>query len=283
MGDIVKFAEQPSASWTRSSRTSGSARQPRPLPGLRARHHGEPQGLLLLVTDDPGCGFVIWKSKAGKRCRWHRSRADQDRADRKTVTGFKGRSGKSFRSRLALYADRGGEVAGRVRRAMGEGGSEAARRGASQRPAEPPPARTAPRRPRSPECRGAGDRSGAVVGPRHHRLVPCNSCSARQLRQGGGGAGRLRRGRAARRAPGRADRRGRPPLPRELAARGVVFGSVSPSRGWRGRSPSAPATPAFGSPTSSATGCCATSWPDSSLSRWAGRPRRPGSVWPPAS
>jgi DNA topoisomerase III len=53
--------------------------------------------------EDPGCGFVIWKSKAGKQL--PNAVARELIATGKTakaVTGFKGRSGRSFRARLAL-------------------------------------------------------------------------------------------------------------------------------------------------------------------------------------
>ncbi len=53
--------------------------------------------------EDPGCGFVIWKSKAGKQLPM--AVAKELIATGKTarpVTGFKGRSGRSFRARLAL-------------------------------------------------------------------------------------------------------------------------------------------------------------------------------------
>jgi DNA topoisomerase-3 len=53
--------------------------------------------------EDPGCGFVIWKSKAGKQLPMAVAReliATGKTA--KPVTGFKGRSGRSFRARLAL-------------------------------------------------------------------------------------------------------------------------------------------------------------------------------------
>ena len=54
--------------------------------------------------EDPGCGFVIWKCKAGKTLPARgRARADRDAAaPRRPVTGFKGRCGRSFRARLAL-------------------------------------------------------------------------------------------------------------------------------------------------------------------------------------
>ena len=53
--------------------------------------------------EDPGCGFVIWKSKAGKTlpAAVVRELIATGRTE-KPVTGFKGRSGKSFRARLAL-------------------------------------------------------------------------------------------------------------------------------------------------------------------------------------
>ncbi len=56
--------------------------------------------------EDPGCGFVIWKSKAGKQLPGAVAREliRTGRTER-PVTGFKGRSGRSFRARLALVQD----------------------------------------------------------------------------------------------------------------------------------------------------------------------------------
>jgi DNA topoisomerase-3 len=53
--------------------------------------------------EDPGCGFVIWKSKAGKTLppAVARELIAKGRTE-KAVTGFKGRSGRSFRAKLAL-------------------------------------------------------------------------------------------------------------------------------------------------------------------------------------
>ena len=53
--------------------------------------------------EDPGCGFVIWKAKAGKTlgAAIVRELIKTGRTE-KPVTGFKGRSGRSFRARLAL-------------------------------------------------------------------------------------------------------------------------------------------------------------------------------------
>ena len=53
--------------------------------------------------EDPGCGFVIWKSKAGKTMPPVVVRElVQTGQTAKQVTGFKGRSGRSFRAKLAL-------------------------------------------------------------------------------------------------------------------------------------------------------------------------------------
>jgi len=53
--------------------------------------------------DDPGCGFVIWKGKAGKQLPLAVAREliATGRTER-PVTGFRGRSGRSFRAKLSL-------------------------------------------------------------------------------------------------------------------------------------------------------------------------------------
>jgi DNA topoisomerase-3 len=60
--------------------------------------------------EDPGCGFVIWKAKAGKQLPASVARElIQAGRTEKPVTGFKGRSGRSFRARLALQQDEEGK------------------------------------------------------------------------------------------------------------------------------------------------------------------------------
>jgi DNA topoisomerase-3 len=61
------------------------------------------KGFSCWSREDPGCGFVIWKSKAGKTLpvAVARELIAHGRTE-KPVTGFKGRSGRSFRARLAL-------------------------------------------------------------------------------------------------------------------------------------------------------------------------------------
>jgi DNA topoisomerase-3 len=60
--------------------------------------------------DDPGCGFVIWKAKAGKQLPVSVAR-ELIAAGRteKAVTGFRSRNGRSFRGRLALMQGEDGK------------------------------------------------------------------------------------------------------------------------------------------------------------------------------
>ena len=59
--------------------------------------------------EDPGCGFVIWKAKAGKQLPPAAARELIAHGfTARPVTGFKGRSGRSFRARLALEQSRRG-------------------------------------------------------------------------------------------------------------------------------------------------------------------------------
>jgi DNA topoisomerase III len=68
------------------------------------------KGFSCWSREDPGCGFVIWKSKAGKTLpiAVARELISTGRTER-PVTGFKGRSGRSFRSRLALMQTEDGK------------------------------------------------------------------------------------------------------------------------------------------------------------------------------
>jgi DNA topoisomerase-3 len=53
--------------------------------------------------EDPGCGFVIWKSKVGKQLPASVARElIKTGYTAQPVTGFRNRSGRSFRARLAL-------------------------------------------------------------------------------------------------------------------------------------------------------------------------------------
>jgi DNA topoisomerase-3 len=68
------------------------------------------KGFSCWSREDPGCGFVIWKSKAGKTLPIAVARELIARGrTEKAVTGFKGRSGRSFRARLALMQTEDGK------------------------------------------------------------------------------------------------------------------------------------------------------------------------------
>jgi DNA topoisomerase-3 len=61
------------------------------------------KGYSCWAREDPGCGFVIWKSKAGKQLPGAVARElIATGFTARPVTGFKGRSGRSFRAKLAL-------------------------------------------------------------------------------------------------------------------------------------------------------------------------------------
>jgi len=60
--------------------------------------------------EDPGCGFVIWKAKAGKTLPLVVARElIATGRTAKPVTGFKGRSGRAFRAKLALQQSEEGK------------------------------------------------------------------------------------------------------------------------------------------------------------------------------
>jgi DNA topoisomerase-3 len=111
MGDIVKFAE--STVGELDSKLHG-VRIPRanlgPCPVCGHDIIENRKGYSCWARDDPGCGFVIWKSKAGKQLPLAVAREliTTGRTE-KPVTGFKSRAGKSFRARLALEQGEGGK------------------------------------------------------------------------------------------------------------------------------------------------------------------------------
>jgi DNA topoisomerase-3 len=61
------------------------------------------KGYSCWAREDPGCGFVIWKSKAGKQLPLAVARElIKTGYTARPVTGFRGRSGRTFRARLAM-------------------------------------------------------------------------------------------------------------------------------------------------------------------------------------
>ncbi len=104
MGDIAKFAE---STVKQLDETLKGVRIPRaklgPCPVCGREISENRKGYSCWSREDPGCGFVIWKSKAGKQLPVAVAKElIATGRTAKPVTGFKGRSGRSFRARLAL-------------------------------------------------------------------------------------------------------------------------------------------------------------------------------------
>jgi DNA topoisomerase-3 len=104
MADIVRFAEATVATLDEKLR---DVRIPRanlgPCPVCGHDIVENRKGYSCWSRDDPGCGFVIWKAKAGKTLTAAivRELIRTGRTER-PVTGFRSRTGRSFRARLAL-------------------------------------------------------------------------------------------------------------------------------------------------------------------------------------
>jgi DNA topoisomerase-3 len=111
MGDIVKFTESTVGELDeklKGVRIERAKLGPCPVCGRDIVENRK--GYSCWSRDDPGCGFVIWKSKAGKSLPVSVARElIKTGRTEKPVTGFKGRSGKSFRARLALMQTEDGK------------------------------------------------------------------------------------------------------------------------------------------------------------------------------
>jgi DNA topoisomerase-3 len=104
MSDIAGFAEQ---TVHKLDETLKDVRIPRaklgPCPVCGREISENRKGYSCWSREDPGCGFVIWKAKAGKTLTVPIARElIRTGYTEKPVTGFRGRSGRSFRAHLAL-------------------------------------------------------------------------------------------------------------------------------------------------------------------------------------
>jgi DNA topoisomerase-3 len=104
MGDIVKFAEamvQELDAKLKDVRIPRANLGPCPVCGHDIVENRK--GYSCWAREDPGCGFVIWKAKAGKQLPIAVARElIKQGYTEGAVTGFRGRSGRSFRAHLAL-------------------------------------------------------------------------------------------------------------------------------------------------------------------------------------
>ncbi len=104
MGDIAGFARD---TVKQLDETLKDVRIPRarlgPCPVCGHEIVENRKGYSCWAREDPGCGFVIWKSKAGKTLPLAIARElIKTGFTAQAVTGFRGRSGRSFRAHLAL-------------------------------------------------------------------------------------------------------------------------------------------------------------------------------------
>jgi DNA topoisomerase-3 len=104
MGDIAGFAKE---TITELDETLKDVRIPRaklgPCPICGHEIVENRKGYSCWARNDPGCGFVIWKSKAGKTLPIAIARElIKTGYTQRAVSGFKGRSGRSFRAHLAM-------------------------------------------------------------------------------------------------------------------------------------------------------------------------------------
>jgi DNA topoisomerase-3 len=104
MGDIAGFAQE---TVRQLDETLKDVRIPRarlgPCPICGHEIVENRKGYSCWAREDPGCGFVIWKAKAGKQLPIAVARELIKRGYTEgAVTGFRGRSGRSFRAHLAL-------------------------------------------------------------------------------------------------------------------------------------------------------------------------------------
>ncbi|MFI5038170.1 MAG: DNA topoisomerase, partial [Solirubrobacterales bacterium] len=104
MSDIAGFAQE---TVKELDQTLKDVRIPRaklgPCPVCGHEIAENRKGYSCWAREDPGCGFVIWKSKAGKQLPVAVARElIKTGYTARPVTGFRGRSGRTFRARLAL-------------------------------------------------------------------------------------------------------------------------------------------------------------------------------------
>jgi DNA topoisomerase III len=119
MRDIAKFTEETVQELDKLKGVRIERAKLGPCPVCGREIVENRKGYSCWSRDDPGCGFVIWKRKAGKSLppavakelieslRASRERGEDPGVGRteKPVTGFRGRSGRSFRAKLKLEQD----------------------------------------------------------------------------------------------------------------------------------------------------------------------------------
>ncbi|HEY1273818.1 MAG TPA: DNA topoisomerase 3 [Thermoleophilaceae bacterium] len=123
MGDIARFATETVQELDKLKGVQIERAKLGPCPVCGREITENRKGYSCWSRDDPGCGFVIWKKKAGKSLpvsvakelieslRASRESGQDPGVGRtaKAVTGFRGRSGRTFRAKLKLEQDAEGK------------------------------------------------------------------------------------------------------------------------------------------------------------------------------
>ena len=284
MKDIAKFIDRDrrrSSTSSRACRSSGpsSAR----ARSAAARSIENRKGYSCWSREDPGCGFVIWKKKAGKNLpvavakelmaslKAALERGDEPPIGRteKQVTGFRGRSGRSFRAKLGSSRARttpgkwkvefDEEWADRPRAEPRRGGGRGqaadgevkpkprGRRRVDGRPRAAQPSEHVARAPAGPSSPSEGDparpvgvarvaqppRNTVLVQPAARVVQPRRrraASSPPRRRRAGRRGGCGRRSRGRRRCPGGAPPRPSPAVRRGAAPRPRCPGGTGPGR-----------------------------------------------------
>ncbi|MGH3102805.1 MAG: DNA topoisomerase 3 [Gaiellaceae bacterium] len=103
MSDIVKFTTETVAELDKLQGVKIERANLGPCPVCGRDVIENRKGYSCWSKDDPGCGFVIWKQKSGKTLPVAVVKELMEtRRTEKAVTGFKGRSGRSFSAKLKL-------------------------------------------------------------------------------------------------------------------------------------------------------------------------------------
>jgi DNA topoisomerase-3 len=123
MGDITKFTTETVQELDKLKGVQIERAKLGPCPVCGREIVENRKGYSCWSKDDPGCGFVIWKRKAGKSLpvavakelieslRASRERGEDPGVGRteKPVTGFRSRAGRTFRAKLKLEQDEEGK------------------------------------------------------------------------------------------------------------------------------------------------------------------------------
>ena len=116
MGDIAKFVGETVQELDKLKGVKIERAKLGPCPICGREITENRKGFSCWSREDPGCGFVIWKKKAGKQLpvsvakeliaslKSSREAGEDPGVGRtaKAVTGFRGRSGRTFRAKLKL-------------------------------------------------------------------------------------------------------------------------------------------------------------------------------------